>query len=695
MLPRVDAAATAEVVSGMLVIVTASEETSRRIESHLRNAGHPLRVTWLATLEDIEDMLRHAPPDLLLCDRELRGLTRDRVLSACRSLRPELPVLLLARDTGTEGATAALAAGAQDLVACEDAAQLRHLELVVMREIIQHQRLRRLRQLQAQLADCESRHRQLLNAMQEAVGLVQEGIVSAANPALLRLLGHDEDDRLTGLPLIDLVDPAHRASIKAQLRAIHQGRLPVEWLPLRLAGRHAPIDVELQLIPGMQDGERTIELLVRAAAEPAAQPTAAASAAAMMPGGRGAFLAALERVHGRPGAQAALLLQVDAHEALEQRLGIAEAEATVAEIGRLLQSALGSADSLAAYAPDQFALVLSRATHAEIEAEAERLRRLIAERLIATPSHETQASLSIAVHSLDSGLPLAGAVHTLVAEARRLSTAGGNRLAVLGAARADEDARLLARRAAQVEAALADNSLQLAYQSIASLEGDTQAHYDVLLRMLDEQGRELRAAEFLPAAARHGLMLRVDRWVVTTALGILARRTTRQDAATLFVKLSEDTLREADGFVSWLQAQCRLRPLQADELVFEIPERVLQGHLGKARLLVDALKALGAGLAIEHFGIGSHPLQMLDHLPAQYLKFDASFTQHFGERDTQSRLQALVEAGRERGMKTIVCHVEDANLMARLWQIGINFIQGYHVNEPEVVLLGGELTPRA
>lgn len=691
MLSRLDAPAAAEAVGGMLVIVTASEETSRRIESHLRNAGHPLRVTWLATLEDIEDMLRHAPPDLLLCDRELRGLTRDRVLSSCRSLRPELPVLLLARQTGTEAGIAALAAGAQDLVACEDLAQLRHLELVVMREIIQHQRLRRLRQLQTQLADCESRHRQLVNAMQEAVGLVQEGIVSAANPALLRLLGHDEDDRLTGLPLIDLVDPAHRASIKGQLRAIHQGRLPVDWLPLRLAGRTAPVDVEVQLIPGMQDGERTIELLVRAAAVDA-EPASVSAPVSF--GGRSAFIAALDSTQSQPGAHAALLLQVDAHEPLEQRLGIAEAETAVAQIGGLLRTALSARDALFAYAPDQFALVLTRPTHADIEAEAERLRRLVAERLIATANYETQASLSIAVHSLDSGLPIASVVRTLVSEARRLSTDGGNRLVVLGAARADEDARLLSQRAAQVEAALADNSLRLAYQSIASLEGDTQAHYDVLLRMLDEQGRERRAAEFLPAAAQHGLMLRIDRWVVTTALGVLARRRSRQEAATLFVKLSEDTLREAEAFIGWLQEQCQARPLQPDELVFEIPERVLQGHLGKARTLVDALAALGAGLAIEHFGIGSHPVQMLDHLRAQYLKFDASFTQRFGERDTQSRLQTLVEAGRQRGMKTIVCHVEDANLMARLWQIGINFIQGYHVNEPEVVLLGGELPVR-
>ncbi|MDE0852924.1 MAG: hypothetical protein OSA97_00695 [Nevskia sp.] len=54
--------------SGVLLVVTAAEEVAKRIESHLRNAGHPLRVAWITDLEDLQDVLQRNPPDLVLSD---------------------------------------------------------------------------------------------------------------------------------------------------------------------------------------------------------------------------------------------------------------------------------------------------------------------------------------------------------------------------------------------------------------------------------------------------------------------------------------------------------------------------------------------------------------------------------------------------------------------------------------------------
>ena len=43
---------------------------------------------------------------------------------------------------------------------------------------------------------------------------------------------------------------------------------------------------------------------------------------------------------------------------------------------------------------------------------------------------------------------------------------------------------------------------------------------------------------------------------------------------------------------------------------------------------------------------------------------------------------------RRKKVATIAERVEDANTMAVLWQLGIEFIQGYFVNEPEQVAMG-------
>ena len=56
--------------------------------------------------------------------------------------------------------------------------------------------------------------------------------------------------------------------------------------------------------------------------------------------------------------------------------------------------------------------------------------------------------------------------------------------------------------------------------------------------------------------------------------------------------------------------------------------------------------------------------------------------------ELQERVKALVEQARERSITTIAERVEDANTMAVLWQLGVEFIQGYFVNSPEEVVLG-------
>ena len=83
------------------------------------------------------------------------------------------------------------------------------------------------------------------------------------------------------------------------------------------------------------------------------------------------------------------------------------------------------------------------------------------------------------------------------------------------------------------------------------------------------------------------------------------------------------------------------------------------------------------------------PAQLLSHVAVNYVKIDGSLMQGLAnDRPLQERVKALVEQARERSIITIAERVEDANTMAVLWQLGIEFIQGYFVNSPEEVVLG-------
>ena len=675
--------------SGILLVISTREEIAKRVESHLRNAGHPLRAAWINDLEDLEDVLRRNPPDVILCDCAENLVPPVDVINMSGELRPDLPVLLIGEQFSVDAVVNALSAGAQDYAAYGGPAELRHLELVVVREFGRHHSMRRLRLTEQQLADFESRHQQLTENTGDAVAHVQEGIVANANLAFTHLLGYDNPAEIAGQPLIDLVAPDQQTKIKERLRAVLKGKHNGEPLELSLSGRKGMVHVKAQLILGSQNGESVIELLIRAEGGKGL-PTSA------QPGqhGRSQFMQAINE----PGsenklARTAVLLKVDAFDALEQRIGLTDAHEVVTMVSEAVHHRLGPQDLTFVFSTDELALLLNRNNSNEAEQFGEFLRKEIGGQIFTTAKHEAQLTVSIAVFPLNGQEIVENVVNQLAGEVRAVSVGGGNRVIALGAtAKANQIEREEARRAAQVRKAIEENRLKLAYQSIASLEGESRSHFDVLLRMIDENGKELHASEFLPAAQKFNLMRVIDRWVVGRALGVIVKRATSKEASVLFVKLSEDTLKDCESFLSWLKTQVTEHALRSDEIVFELQEASIQNHVRKAKLLTQGLREMGAGLALEHYGLGANSHQLLDHIPASFVKFHPSFTLKFNERDNQRRLIELVESAKQHGIKSIVSHVEDAHVMARLWQMGVNFIQGYHVQEPEVVLLASDRT---
>lgn len=412
---------------------------------------------------------------------------------------------------------------------------------------------------------------------------------------------------------------------------------------------------------------------------------------------REAIAAALAAAPVVAGMRAALLLHIDGFAGLEDRLGFVEAEELANLVRTAIDARLTPDDACHACSIDETGLLVRRADLAGISSLAESLRRDLQGQTFTIRDQPLRISMTVALTPLlsaaaDSADPADAAdaaLGQLVAEVRAASLKGGNTVISFGTATAPERSEQEeAHLAALTRRALVEDRMRLAFQSIASLEGGRHVHFDVQVRMVDDEGREWRASEFLPAAQKFNLMRSVDRWVAATALDIVQRRRGTRDAATLFIKLSEDTVRDAEAFMIWLRGLLDGQRLNATEVVFQAQEKVLQNHIRKARALTRELTELGAGIAIEHFGIGSNPRQMLDYIPAGFLKFHASYTQSFDDHEVQKRLGELLEAAKRHRMKTIVSHVEHADLMAKLWQMGIHFIQGYHVQEPEVVMLG-------
>ena len=684
--------AQASLSNTVIVVASDSENTAKRIESHMRNAGHPIRVAWVTALEEIEDALSDGTPDLLLCAQGLQHAPLPEVVDLCGKLDPDFPVLLLADQYSDNATLLALASGARDQVSYEDERHMRHLELICLRELANHQHLRELHVARARLQDFESRHNELLASSVDAVAQIQEGILAAINPAFAELLGYESADELVSLPLMDMVSPESQGKIKEHLKLLNKGKAkkdPIEFSLLKENG--SKINVVAQIDQNRINGETFVELTIRP--DRRGKPSSGSTSPSL---GRAAFMDALTANLASPREQfsAAIFVAVDAHDNFETRLGFLDTEEAITRLIEWTRTRLEPRDQLFQVSVTELALLVDRKDISELEKFCDSYCRECAKQIFATKDHEAQFSISIAAYpynGTEQALTIANeAIHAV----RKLASGGGKQYLIIGATAQDSvEQRAESGKAEQIKKALEENRMRLSYQSIASLEGDTRQHYDVLLRMVDETGNELVANEFIGSAQKFGLMRDIDRWVVHRVLKLIEKRKGAEVGSSVFVKVSEETLREPDAFIEWLTNALKTRPLKADELVFEFQELRLQNHIRKAKSLTKALREMGAYVAIEHFGVGTGSLQMLDHIPANYVKFHPDFTRNFNDKEQHKKMLQLMEAAKQRSMKTIVSHVEDANVMARLWQMGVNYIQGFHVQEPEVVQLTTE--PRA
>jgi multidomain signaling protein FimX len=205
--------------------------------------------------------------------------------------------------------------------------------------------------------------------------------------------------------------------------------------------------------------------------------------------------------------------------------------------------------------------------------------------------------------------------------------------------------------------------------------------------MLDAQGKEVLPSEFLPAAARNDLMKNIDRWVIGASLSFVAKR--KPDL--LFVRLSRDSAVDA-SLPQWLEIQLKSTLADPGRLCLQITEEVATRHLPQTTQLANALRARGLKFALEHFGTatgaGAQAQSLIGIVPMDFVKIDGSLMQGLaGSPDLQRRVRAIAEAAARHSIQTVAERIEDANTMAVVWQLGVQYIQGYFVHAPEEVVL--------
>lgn len=241
--------------------------------------------------------------------------------------------------------------------------------------------------------------------------------------------------------------------------------------------------------------------------------------------------------------------------------------------------------------------------------------------------------------------------------------------------------------AAHISKALSQDRFRLYRQTILPLKADKRGeHFEVLVRLLDDQGQLVAPGAFIPAAERFNLMPAVDRWVVRHTLAYLRRRCDASDPAppiTCAVNLSGTTLND-EGFLGFVLDELPRSRVPPHSLCFEITETAAVANLARAVQFMKELKVLGCRFSLDDFGSGLSSFAYLKNLPVDFLKIDGSFIRDIVDDPIDFAMtEAINKIGQVMGLQTIAEFVENEAILERVRGLGMDYAQGYGIAEPE------------
>jgi EAL domain-containing protein (putative c-di-GMP-specific phosphodiesterase class I) len=228
---------------------------------------------------------------------------------------------------------------------------------------------------------------------------------------------------------------------------------------------------------------------------------------------------------------------------------------------------------------------------------------------------------------------------------------------------------------ARIEGALISSELVLHVDPVVPAGDPEQGadHYQVLLRLPDEDGELVAAASFMRAAERYGLASRIDRWLVTQVLERLADSSARHR---LSVGVSARSITDPD-FPSFIRRQLARTGVSGDQLGFQITETLAITILSTASAFIDELHTDGCHFCLADFGSGLSSFSYLKSLPVDYVKVDGSFVRQISDDPTdRAMVRSIADIGRVLGKRTIAESVDDRTVLARVREAGVDLVQG-------------------
>ena len=232
-----------------------------------------------------------------------------------------------------------------------------------------------------------------------------------------------------------------------------------------------------------------------------------------------------------------------------------------------------------------------------------------------------------------------------------------------------------------------DNQLELHYQPIIRFADRALAGYEALVRWRHPTLGMVRPDEFIPWAEKTDLIHGIGKFVLNRALDdwpTLRPLCGDLRHATPFMSINLSAPEFCrPGILGRIQESLEIRKIPPEELRIELTETVIISNVQLVSEVVQRLRGIGVGIALDDFGKGYGGLDYLQALPFSCLKIDKSFVDKMETSERSKEIiQSTLDLAARLRMSTVAEGIEDEQTAQRLADMRCAFAQGYFFARP-------------
>ena len=652
--------------------------------------------------------------DLVLMDVNMPGMTGFEATAAIRANpeHAEIPIIMVTALNSQEDRLNAVRVGASDYISKPvDEVELRvrlEAQLKVKRAqdaLIRHQEeLERLVdertwQLQEKNRELENKNREiqatniLLEHAVEGISQLDEaGRFVLVNAAFAQMFGYAPEQML-GLHWEQTLSPENRESYRVALQQMRvHGKTEVEAAGVRQDGSR--LFMQAVLIPASKTSESggyygfVKDISERKSFEAKITYQAFHDALTGL-ANRTQFLNCLEfaRIESRraPRPLAVVFLDLDNFKVINDTLGHEGGDQLLIAVARQLKECVGSGDTIARLAGDEFTLLLEDISSLDdVVQTVERIQKRL-QSPVTIQGSRVFVSASIGIAYMGQSY---SAADDLLRDAD-LAMYHAKTQGKAGYAVFDRTLHDTLREQIEIEAdlrvAVEQEQMRVYYQPLVDLETGRFIGVEALVRWEHPEKGLLQPSRFMAIAEEKGSIIPIGYWVMEEA----CRQAKEWESFcpenhpfTVNVNVSSKQLHQAD-IVERVRQILQKTGLSPSKLKLEITESVMVADMDSAIEKMHALKALGVKLALDDFGTGYSSMASLHAFPLDTVKIDRSFVHRLAEHgDAATIIGAIIAMAKSLQMDVTGEGVETASDVAELQGLGCNVGQGYLFSRP-------------